>query len=58
MGSRRDSKLEANSSAYKKLRRFIIANKHGGCPICPPHGGENQKRHRHGPKKPKYKDKR
>ena len=53
-----NDKKEANSSVYKKIRRFKIANTLGGCSICPPHGGENKAYKKHGTKKPKSKNKR
>lgn len=53
-----NDKKEANSSVYKKIRRFKIANTTGGCSYCTPHGGENQTYKKRGAKKPKSKNKR
>lgn len=50
-------KNETNSSVDRKRRRKDIALKTGVCSHCKPHSGENNKHHKHGPKKPRYKDK-
>ena len=43
---------------HKIIRRRKIANKTGGCSICPPNGGENANRKgKHGKTKPRYKNK-
>lgn len=49
--------IETNNRVNKLKRRLKICNATGKCSVCPFHGGENQKRNKHGPKKPRYKDK-
>lgn len=47
---------ENNNAAYKKANKEAMGQMN--CIICPPFEGENGRRKpKHGPKKPKYKDK-
>lgn len=53
MKSKAALKRATNSREYKLLKKL----KDLRCPFCPPHGGENKTRHaKHGPSKPKYKN--
>ena len=48
---------ETNSSIYKKIRKKVICDLTGKCPLCPWHKGENYKFSRK-PRTDKYKNKR
>lgn len=54
MKAKTKMKKSENSREYKLLKREIDLN----CSRCPPHGGENTTRTKHGVKKPKKKNKR
>ncbi len=43
---RRELEATGNRSVLKKTARKVISREAGKCDRCPPHGGENQPRHR------------